>query len=253
MSLRLSQRQGGDMSRHAVYTLDMRKKPAPPPEAIISVARAAELLGCTTRTIQRKIKGGELAKAIGTDGREGVLLKSIKAADSPPQMPPTGDRRHDTMSHATRHDVAATVAATRGRHVAPHNPATAALIARLEASLEAERQRNTDLEQARAREVARQNDHIDSLRTELTAAHASAEAARQENLNLHRQLADARQHETERARLAPPSSPGDVIEGTPAEQPGATESGTKKPSRRRSAAPPAKPEPRAGWWSRLFG
>ena len=108
--------------------------------------------------------------------------------------------------------------------------------------------------------VQAQNEHIDSLRKELEqkareleAANHRAEAAHLENLNLHRQLADARRHETERARLAPPSSPGDVIDGAREDQSAATEPGAKKPSRRRSAAPPPKPEQSVGWWSRLFG
>ena len=247
----------------------MKKKPTPPPETIISVAHAAKLWGCTTRTIQRKIKRGELQKVIGKDGREGFTQESLTAAFNTPTHPDLSGRQGGDMSGATPRPVGATVAATGARHVAHLDPTNAAVIARLEANLEAERQRYTDLEEARRREatsleearqreVARQNDHIDSLRTELAAANARAEAAHLENQNLHRQLADARRHETERARINPPTPSADILDNKPDIMP--TKLKSKKPDSRYHArnspstkAPTIKTKQPAGWWSKWFG
>ena len=210
------------------------------PAELLSVHEASRRYGKDRRTIQRKITRGDLKKRTLKNGDVGISVADLETAfgarvqggGTPLEMPPP------PLAAEGRH------AARGGRRYAASSLEVER--ARLEASLEAERKRITDLEEARRREIQAKNDHIDGLVAEL-------EAAREERKSLHLQIADARRHETERARLAPPSSPGDVIEGTSAEQPGATEPGTKKPPRRRSAAPSAKPEPRAGWWSRLFG
>jgi len=221
------------------------------PAELLSVHEASRQYGKDRRTIQRKIARGELTKRTMKNGEIGIAVHDLEtafgahvqgggaplaASQTPPAAPlAAGGRR------------AASGAITQDSHPLE------IVVARLEASLELERQRRVDLEEARQREVAKQNDHIDTLRTQLDEANARAAAAHQESQNLHRQLADARRHET--ARLAPPSPMGNVINGDPAgDKPSERHNArTTKSSNISEPATTPKPEARTWWLARIIG
>ncbi len=229
----------------------------------IPISEAARRQGVNRSTIQRKIAKGELERVALKNGKVGVTIKSLEAAfGGMPQGAADAARTQQAAACRTVPHAAAAPAAPQAEEI----PTT---IATLRAELTAALQRQADIEELRRQVVQAQNEHIDSLRKELEqkareleAANLRAEAAHQENLNLHRQLADARHHETERARIAPPTPFADVIESKPEQPPAeATKPNAKKSDARYrtrgprpTGATPPTPKPElAGWWRRLWG
>ena len=221
------------------------------PEKTISLHEAHRRYGVALSTLRRKIKSGELTRA--RDG--GVTVASLKRLYGEPESDPRTEGERSGI--APRSGVVSLLGAEGGALPPEHVALVATLQAKLEAAdqakanqAEAHRREIAAFETARTREVAAQNNYIDGLRDLLEQAH-------EENKALHMQIADARRHET--ARLAPPSAHGPTIEGEEAADRRDDHGETRKRRRRdrpaSSAAPAVAPKRGGGWFGlgRWFG